>query len=151
MSRFFLYMVGLGIAVLVSAAVMLLRPPAPGSSSLMEPPGGRHVGNTAISHGGPGASPPAAPVGPGSSELGKAVIVVRDTSLLSAVPAAPDAEPLRGTAPVPAGTMVTIVAIAPAVPSDTAQGETFYKVRLKDGLAGWVAEHELRSTEERSH
>jgi hypothetical protein len=149
MPRFLLYMLGLGVVALVGATALLLRPSAPGSSSLPEPRSARPVGNTAISHGGPAPSAsPAPPAGPGSLDLGKEVIVARDTALLAAVPAAPDAEPARGAAMIRAGTRATIVAIAPAAPPDTAQTETYYKVQFIDGQAGWVAEHDLRSATE---
>lgn len=48
------------------------------------------------------------------------------------------------TRTVPVGAVVTVVAIAPAVPPDTRQTETYYKIQLVDGETGWVSEQILR-------
>jgi hypothetical protein len=163
MSRPIIYMAAFGLIALIAVTFAFLR----GGPSL-EPSGGngrlpglpvKPIGNTAISHGGPtparaeGDSPPqaAAPIA-----LGDRVVVgavprpgggpPAPVALLAAVPESEPPELPASTETVTSvlpGAAAIVVAIAPAVPPDTRQNETYYKVQLSNGLAGWVPERSL--------
>lgn len=165
MSRSIIYLVAFGLIALVAVTVAFLR----GGPSV-EPPGGsgrlpglpvKPIGNTAISHGGPtparaeGDSLPrrTAPIG-----LGDRVVVgavprpgvspATPIALLAAIPESEPPDLPASTATVTSvlpGTVGFVVAIAPAVPPDTRQTETYYRIQLSNGLAGWVPERSLHA------
>lgn len=151
MPRLFTYIVLLGLVAAIAVAIAFLRgsPPSASSTSLME--GGtpaKPFGNTAISHGGPSPtrSEVEAPAGADQMGIGQHVVIKANTPLLSSIPTGDTGSPSPSDGPsVPAGTAATVVAIAPAVPPDTRQVETYYKVQLPDGRAGWIPEHALQT------
>lgn len=149
MSRSIIYMAAFGLIALIAVTFAFLR----GGPSL-DP--GKPIGNTAISHGGPAPAPTevgspahaAAPIALGDRVVigtapGPGGGLPAPVALLAAVPESEPPEPPATTETVTSvipGTVGIVVAIAPAVPPDTRQKETYYKVQLPNGLAGWVPE-----------
>jgi len=149
MPRFFTYMVLLGIVALIAAGAALMRSnPAYSPSYSMGGSPAKPIGNTAISHGGTasaGSEVYAAAEASNSIGIGQEMVIGAPAVLHPAIPDEAMRESAsRTTPPVPVGTVVTVVAIAPAVPPDTRQTETYYKVQLLDGQTGWVSEQILR-------
>lgn len=155
MPRFLTCMILLGIVGLIGATAVFLRSNPPSASSGDGAMNGgtptKPFGNTAISHGSPLQTsseletPRSAQGQMAQIGLGQHVVIATALSLL---PAVPDGPPGMSTPPagfsVAAGTVATVLAIAPAVPPDTRQTETYYKVQLSSGQAGWVPERALR-------